>query len=75
MEVNGQLHPPAVLTSGERAPSSHSVEGWAGPRAGLNIMEKRRIYCPYRESELDSSVVQPVTDWAIPAPYLIKMND
>jgi hypothetical protein len=31
-----------------------------GTRAGLDIMERREISCPYWESNPDSSVVQPV---------------
>jgi hypothetical protein len=31
-----------------------------GPRAGLEIMEKRKLSYPYRETNLDSSVVQAV---------------
>jgi hypothetical protein len=30
------------------------------PRAGLDTMEKRKLSCPYQESNPDSTVVQPV---------------
>jgi hypothetical protein len=36
MEVSGQLHNPAALPLGERAPSTHLIGGWAGPRASLD---------------------------------------
>jgi hypothetical protein len=38
MEVSGQLHAPAAgrLTPSERAPSTHWVGGWVGPRAFLD---------------------------------------
>jgi hypothetical protein len=29
-----------------------------GPRDGLDVMEKRKISCPYQESNPDSPVVQ-----------------
>jgi hypothetical protein len=50
------------------------------PRAGLDDLEKRNSW-PYRDSNSDPSVVQPVasryTDWAIPAPpyhYQVHTN-
>jgi hypothetical protein len=48
------------------------------PRAGLKAVERRKIL-PYRDSNFDSSGVQPVasryTDRAIPAPSLILLYD
>jgi hypothetical protein len=61
----------------ERAPDTHCIGGWVGPRAGLDAVVKGRIPSPRRESNPDEQVVQPVvsryTDWAIPAhnDYLI----
>jgi hypothetical protein len=43
---------------GERAPGTHWIGGWVGPRAGLDDVEKR-ILEP-TGSRTDSSVVQPV---------------
>jgi hypothetical protein len=37
-----------------------------GPRAGLGVMEKRKISCPYQESNLDSLVIQPHSLVTIP---------
>jgi hypothetical protein len=69
MGVSGQLHAPAAFTPGDTAPGTHCVGGWLGLRADLDVMEERKISCPWRESNPDSSVVQPSRpiDWANPA--------
>jgi hypothetical protein len=60
MEVSGQLHTPAALPLGERAPGSHWIQGWVGPRADLEAAGNR------------TPAVQPVDrrypDSAVPAP-------
>jgi hypothetical protein len=38
MEVSGQLHASAGLIPRERAPVTHWIGGWVGPRAILNAM-------------------------------------
>jgi hypothetical protein len=57
----------------ERAPGTHCIGGWVDPRACLDEMDKRK-FLPYRDSNPDLSVVQPVasryTDCAIPAPSI-----
>jgi hypothetical protein len=57
---------PSRFIPGERAPGSHRTGGWAGLRTGLG---------PYRDSNSDPSVIEPVashcTDCAISAPDLI----
>jgi hypothetical protein len=45
MGMGGQLHAPAALPPGMR-PSTHCIEGWVGPRAGLDCSEISR---PHRE--------------------------
>jgi hypothetical protein len=47
MEVNTQLHAPAALTLGKQP---YYVEGCVGLRASLDVTQKRKISCPYRES-------------------------
>jgi hypothetical protein len=39
MEVSGQLHAPAALPRGERAPGTVWIGGWVGFRAGLDAVE------------------------------------
>jgi hypothetical protein len=43
MEVSDQLHPLAAFIPRERAPSTHWIGGWVGPRVGLDAVEKRKI--------------------------------
>jgi hypothetical protein len=35
---------PGCFTLGERAPGTHWIGGWVGPRAGLGDMEKRKFF-------------------------------
>jgi hypothetical protein len=49
-----------LFTRGETAPGTHCIGGLVGLRTGLDFVEKREVSCPYREPNLDSSVVQPV---------------
>jgi hypothetical protein len=62
---------PGRFTPRERAPGTHLIGGWAGPRAVLDAMVKRKIPCPSRKSNPRTPIVQPVaqryTDWAITA--------
>jgi hypothetical protein len=47
-------------------PGIHWIGGWVGPRAGLNIMEKRKI-CHCREPN-SGRIARRYTDRAIPTP-------
>jgi hypothetical protein len=62
---------PGRFTPRERAPDTHWIGGWEGPRAVLDTMVKRKIPSPRRESNRRTSIVQPLaqryTDWAITA--------
>jgi hypothetical protein len=40
--VSGQLHAPVALPRG-RAPGTHWIGGWLGPRTGLDDVERRKI--------------------------------
>jgi hypothetical protein len=44
LEVSGQLHILAGFTPGERAPGTHWIGGWVGPRASLDDVERRKIF-------------------------------
>jgi hypothetical protein len=48
------------FTPRERAPGTHWIGSWVGPRAGLDAMEKRKIPSHRRESNLRTPIVQPV---------------
>jgi hypothetical protein len=43
MEMSGQLHASATLPPEERAPGTHWIGGWVGPRARLAAVEERKI--------------------------------
>jgi hypothetical protein len=76
MEVSGQLHATAALTPGKKPQVAIGNEaGWAPEPVWTTW--RREHSCPYRDSNWDLSVVQPValryTDWAIPArPQIIR---
>jgi hypothetical protein len=44
-----ELHDSADSPPGKN-PGMHSLEGWVGPAAGLEVLEKREISYPYRDS-------------------------
>jgi hypothetical protein len=73
MKASVQFHAPAALPPFPRksAPGTRWIGGWVGPRAGLDMMSKRKIPSPHRDSNLDNPIFQPVvsryTDWAVPA--------
>jgi hypothetical protein len=64
------------FTRRERAPGTHWIGGWMGPRAVLDAMVNRKIPNPRREWNPRTPIVQAVTqrytDWAIAALHLSK---
>jgi hypothetical protein len=62
---------PGRFTPRERAPGTHWIGGWVGPRGVLNAVVKRKIPSPRQESDARTPIFQPVaqrhTDWAITA--------
>jgi hypothetical protein len=66
---------PGRFTPKERAPGTHCMGGWMGPRAVLNAVVKRKIPSLRQESNPITPIVQPVaqryTDWAITAPTIL----
>jgi hypothetical protein len=51
---------PGRFTLSERAPGTHWIGGWVGPRAILDAVVKRKIPSPRRESNLRTPIVQPL---------------
>jgi hypothetical protein len=70
-ESEGLASRPGRFTPRERAPGTHWIGGWVGPRAVLDAVVKRKIPSPRLELNPRTPVVQPVaqryTDWAIMA--------
>jgi hypothetical protein len=56
MEMNNPLQAPISLALG-----THWTVGSVSPRAHLDVLAKRKISCPCRESSRDSCVVQNVS--------------
>jgi hypothetical protein len=61
-----------LLYPWETATGTHCIGGWMGSRAGLYVMDSRKVFWLYQELNLNSVVIQPshYTDWAVPAPPL-----
>jgi hypothetical protein len=59
------------FTPRERAPDTHWIGVWVGPRAVRDAVVKRKIPSPRRKSNPRTPIVQPVaqryTDWAVTA--------
>jgi hypothetical protein len=48
---------PGRFTLKERAPGTHWIGGWVGPRAVLDVVVKRKIPSPHRESKPRTSII------------------
>jgi hypothetical protein len=58
MEVSGQLYTVAALPLGkEPAPATYWIGGWMGPRAALDAVEKKTIFCSCHELNPDYLVM------------------
>jgi hypothetical protein len=53
--------PLPLYLPGHAATDNHWLGGRLGPRANLDVMENKNISCPYRKSNPDSSVIQPLS--------------
>jgi hypothetical protein len=51
---------PGRFTPRKRAPRTHWIGGWVGPRAVLDAVVKRKIPNPRRESNPRTPIVQPL---------------
>jgi hypothetical protein len=67
---------PCRFTPGERAPGTHWIGGWVGPRASLDDVEKRKfLILPWREIRplgRPAPLASRYTDYAIPARIIIR---
>jgi hypothetical protein len=50
MEVSGQPHAPGHFSPSVNASGTHSIEGWVGPRTGIDILgARKKNSCPCRD--------------------------
>jgi hypothetical protein len=77
--MSGQLHTLIALLPREIDPSAHWIGNWVGPRAGLDVMEKKKISNPCQELNAWTLIVQPVasyyTGWATPTLRELPLNN
>jgi hypothetical protein len=73
--VGGQLHYPAALSPWVRAPGTHWMRGWVGPRAGLNTVAKMKksCHCSCREFNPEQGKISMavVTVIIVPRPCIL----
>jgi hypothetical protein len=66
---------PSCFTPRERAPGTHWIGGWVGTRTVLDVVVKRKIPSPHRESNPRTPIIQPIaqryTDSAITALQIV----
>jgi hypothetical protein len=60
MKVSGQLHVPVALPHRERAPGTHWIGAWVGPRTVLDAVAYRKIPSSRRESNPRKPIFQTV---------------
>jgi hypothetical protein len=72
MQLSGQSHGPVALSPGKEPPVPIGQEvGWLGPRAGLNVVRKKRS--PSRGSAFQP-IARHYTDWVILI-YILMVGD
>jgi hypothetical protein len=58
------------FTLGQRAPGTHCVGSWLGPRSGLDAVKKRKSLVPVvNRTPAVQPIVRCYTEWDILAPY------
>jgi len=48
LNLSTRLHSPTAIPLGKNR-FTNLIEGWVSPRAALDVLEKRKIFCPYRD--------------------------
>ena len=78
MESNSQLTPKDRFNPVATDSGTHSIVGWVNTGKGLEALEKRKIPCPGRKSNHETSVIQSVVshciDRADKAPRFLKIH-
>jgi len=72
MEMSGQLHKLAALPLGKEPPHTHCIGVWVGPRAGLHMVARRKIFSTCQLSILSRPVHSPVTATATRVVAVVK---
>jgi hypothetical protein len=65
---------PCRFTPGARAPGTHWIGGWVGPRAGLDTAGQRKSCTAGYRTQAAQPVARHHTDWAIPTPPVIILQ-
>jgi hypothetical protein len=52
---------PSHFTPREKAPGTHWIGDWVGPRAILDVVVKRKIPNPHQELNPRTPIIQPIT--------------
>jgi hypothetical protein len=58
---------PGRFAAGERAPLTHWIEGWVGPRGGLDAVVKQMFHPLGKPPPVPEPVVSHFTNWAAAA--------
>jgi hypothetical protein len=52
--------PQLLYLLGKELPGALSIEDWVVPQDGVDVIEKRTIFCSCQQSNRNSLVIQPV---------------